>query len=213
MQRFTDLLVQKRCFGCNFATDYFCSNCRKGFRPKNYRLPNGLLFRTLSQQNPAMMRAISGWKDRHLTSLTNCFADLLVDTEPALAANHEMQIVIPPQRKRAFATRGFYAMGQLAAELQRRNPNLKFDPDAVYYRREPRDQRGLSIKQRAENVEEVFAVNLKTDFPMLVLDDVWTTGSTLRQLILTLKNPEQVTNILVLATAYKISARDVWQSG
>ncbi|MFM1786918.1 MAG: hypothetical protein RL228_868 [Actinomycetota bacterium] len=104
-------------------------------------------------------------------------------------------------------------MGQLAAELQRRNPNLKFDPDAVYYRREPRDQRGLSLKQRAENVEEVFAVNLKTDFPILVLDDVWTTGSTLRQLILTLKNPEQVTNILVLATAYKISARDVWQSG
>jgi len=209
---FTDLLVQKRCFGCNLIGEYFCAKCRSEFHPKYLNLQGKVLLRTISQQNPAMMRAVSGWKDRHLVCLTQKFADFLIAAEPQLQSDTKIQIVTPPQRSRASATRGFNPMAQLALEIKRRNSNIVFDAQAVFYKREPKDQRGLNLQERVENVVGAFGVNELSDLPIIVLDDVWTTGSTVMQLVKAIANPEQVSRILVLSTAYRLTSKYVWKS-
>ena len=104
-------------------------------------------------------------------------------------------------------------MAQLALEIKRRNSNIVFDAQAVFYKREPKDQRGLNLQERVENVFGAFGVNELSDLPIIVLDDVWTTGSTAMQLVKAIASPEQVSRILVLSTAYKLTSKDVWKSG
>jgi predicted amidophosphoribosyltransferase len=52
-----------------------------------------------------------------------------------------------------------------------------------------------------------------SDLPILILDDVWTTGSTLRELVLAIAKPERVSTLLVLSTAYQLGTKDVWKNG
>ncbi len=159
------------------------------------------------------MRAIGAWKDRHLTSLTQTFAGLLVENEPLLRSLEPLQIITPPLRRKAFATRGFNAISLLAKELKKSNPNIFYDENAISYRYQPRDQRSLGIGERKFNVQGAFSVNEISDLPILILDDVWTTGSTLRELVLAIAKPERVSTLLVLSTAYQVGTKDVWKSG
>lgn len=156
-----------------------------------------------------MMRAIAAWKDRHLTGLTPTFANLLLKVEPRLSISEPLQIVTPPQRSQAFAIRGFNSIAKLAQEICKINNVIFYDQNAIRYKRQPQDQRSLSLEGRRQNVFGVFEINQLSDLPILILDDVWTTGSTLRELAATIANPKQVCSLLVLSTAYKIGSKEL----
>ncbi len=209
MSSLFDFLETKRCFGCDCFGDYFCAVCKLEFSGKVFQVKTGAKFATVSRRNPAMMRAIAGWKDRHLKKLTYTFADFLFEIEPDLVAK-EFEIITPPQRKEAFASRGFNPVGDLAIELSRRNPHLIFNPNSVKCLRQPHDQRGLDITARKANVSGAFQVLAISDYPVLLLDDVWTSGSTLLEVAKQV-GQSKVSRILVLTTAYKLGRKDVWK--
>jgi predicted amidophosphoribosyltransferase len=210
MQSILNFLEVKCCFGCNNLGDYFCLRCRNKFSPKTLGLTSTIQLSTVSQRNPAMMRAIAGWKDRHLKILTRIFADLLICAEPNLLNGKPQQIITPPQRKSAFAIRGFNPVSDLALELQKRNRDLNYQSDTSRYLREPRDQRGLNAAERRANVKGVFEVTPKCGIPILLLDDVWTTGSTMKEMRRAIGDNYEVSGILVLSTAYRLGAKDRW---
>lgn len=79
------------------------------------------------------------------------------------------------------------------------NMRWEFIPDLIVRRKNSLPQTELKRKERVENVKRTFLINkkylpLKTK-PFLLFDDVWTTGSTIREAAKTLK---------------KAGAREVW---
>jgi predicted amidophosphoribosyltransferase len=145
-----------------------------------------------------------------LKILTRIFADLLICAEPNLLNGKPQQIITPPQRKSAFSIRGFNPVSDLALELQKRNRDLNYQSDTSRYLREPRDQRGLNAAERSANVKGVFEVTPKCGIPILLLDDVWTTGSTMKEMRRAIGDNYEVSGILVLSTAYRLGAKDRW---
>ncbi len=158
-----------------------------------------------------MMRAIAGWKDRHLKNLTPAFASFLLEMSPELQSKNRFQILVPPHRTDSLQKRGFSPLNDLVLEICKRNPNLHFDPNAVSFRHQPRDQRGLSAIERKTNVSKAFQVELKTNLPVILLDDVWTTGSTLRELHNECSGAT-IEQVLVLTSTRKLGTKDVWKS-
>jgi predicted amidophosphoribosyltransferase len=211
MTQIFDSLEMKRCFGCNAKGLYFCTKCIAGFNPGSRLLSKGLTLTTVSQHNPAMMRAISGWKDRHLKGLTLRFADLLTDQQGLLGGFDRVQILTPPSRKNSFSKRGFNPVSDLAAELTRRNPKFVFDIAATNFNWQPKDQRGLDLHLRRTNLVGAMRVSPRPNLPSLFLDDVWTSGSTIRELVRALPLESEVVGIWVLATAYKLGTKDSWK--
>jgi len=210
MKSIFNFLEIKSCFGCRNFGDYFCRSCCAKFSPKTLQLSRNIQLSTVSQRNPAMMRAIAGWKDRHLKRLTSTFADLLIGAEPNLTKSKPLQIITPPQRRSAYALRGFNPVSDLAVELQKRNRYLFYQSDASRYLQEPRDQRGLNTAERRANVKGVFKVTPISGIPIVLLDDVWTTGSTMKELRTAIGKDFEVSRILVLSTAYRLGAKDRW---
>ena len=73
--------------------------------------------------------------------------------------------------------------------------------ELLYHRRKVRDQAGLSSRQKIENLQGVFQVKSSSfpDIPIILVDDVITTGSTLKNAILALN--ERKMTVLGVATA------------
>ncbi|MGC4944079.1 ComF family protein [Kribbella sp. DT2] len=80
--------------------------------------------------------------------------------------------------------------------------------DALRLLRRPQDQAGLSARERIANVDGVFGVRSRwaetlTDQPVLLVDDVLTTGSTLTQAAVAL----ETTGVAVLGSAVLAATR------
>lgn len=86
--------------------------------------------------------------------------------------------------------RGFN-QSSLLGEIIAKEMGWQFLPDLLIRKKSTTPQVQLKGHDRKKNVKGVFAVNpqygLKTIHPILIFDDVWTTGSTMKEAAKTLK--------------------------
>jgi ComF family protein len=99
-------------------------------------------------------------------------------------------VTIPVYRDRA-NWRGFNQaeeMGKIVAERL----GLNFAPNLLIKKRKTRPQTGLDKEKRLENLQGALAINPHSLLsishqPLIILDDVWTTGATLKEAAKVLK--------------------------
>lgn len=122
------------------------------------------------QSIPAVVAA---WKERGLRGLADLAADVVFDlvAEPAVDA----LAFVPADGDRS-VKRGHHPAERLARELGRRwgLPVV----DGLGRTRDRRRQRGLTLQARRANVRGVFVARGRVPPRLALLDDVYTTGST-----------------------------------
>ena len=125
-------------------------------------------------------RTIRALKEDGRTSLARDLAPALA---AALAASMPpgARITTVPSSRVAFRRRGYRPVELLLRRAGGRPERL------LHLRRAPADQRGLSGRARRENVREVFAARSVLDGPVVVVDDVVTTGATLAEAVRALR--------------------------
>jgi competence protein ComFC len=92
-----------------------------------------------------------------------------------------VQILIPvPLGKERLKQRGYNQVGLVARPLAY-EMSWMYEPEALWKRRETRSQVGLTASQRSENVQDAYQADPKIvkQRPILLMDDVATTGSTI----------------------------------
>ena len=116
---------------------------------------------------------VAAWKERGLRRLAELAADTVFDVvaPPAVDA----VAFVPPDGDRSLK-RGHHPAERLARELGRRwqLPVV----DAIARTRDPRRQRGLSLAARRANVRGAFVAPREVPRRLVLVDDVYTTGST-----------------------------------
>jgi len=121
----------------------------------------------------AVPALVAAWKERGLRGLAEVAAEVVCD---AIACPDADAIVfVPPDGDRS-VRRGHHPAERLARELSRRwrLPAV----DALARSRTPRRQRGLTIAERRKNVAGAFVANRRVPRRLMLVDDVYTTGST-----------------------------------
>ncbi|MFJ4253000.1 ComF family protein [Microbacterium sp. NPDC090003] len=168
-------LLAASCAGCSAGGTVLCAVCRAELRPapRSVITPNGLEVRAALDFTGVAARCIRRLKGEGETLLAAPLGTALAAVLAPLAADAHPVVPVPTSRS-AFRRRG-YRVPEL---LLRRAGVAPSSLLRSVVRRA--DQRGLDARARAANVRRSMTARRRGDgAPVLVMDDVVTTGATL----------------------------------
>jgi len=129
--------------------------------------------RSAVQYDAAVRALVAGWKERALRRLVRSAVRLVVEVVPPPAAS--LITFVPPDPDRGLS-RGHHPPGQLAEELA---SSWELPVGGLLHRRgAAKRQRGLSRTERRRNVAGAFVAPSAVPTSVVLVDDVFTSGST-----------------------------------
>jgi predicted amidophosphoribosyltransferase len=162
-------IVPPLCERCGAPTAWPVRRCRECAR----RRIAFATARSAVQYDDAVRALVAGWKERALRRLVRSAVALVVEVVPPPAAS--MITFVPPDPDRGLR-RGHHPPGQLAEELAR---SWELPAEGLLRRRRAAmRQRGLSRAERRRNVAGAFVARSAVPSTVVLVDDVFTSGST-----------------------------------
>jgi len=206
------------CFGCGKIGTPLCHNCKNNITTEPFVgcilcgkvSPEGLCAQhdvpickawVVSERRTVLRRVIDAYKFENVKASANTLADLLVDTLPILPRN---TMIIPiPTASAHVRQRGYDHLDILARSLSQK---LELPVMRLLQRSSAKTQHRLNKVERQQEAKSAFYVrkqlNVPFDTPLLLLDDIITTGSTVGSSAQALTNVGYKT-IFVAALAYQ----------
>ena len=129
----------------------------------------------------AIERMIAGYKDQQLVSLEAALANLVNQLLREVDVSSFSVIVTPARNSKNFRKRGFDPAYRLVKRAVGEMPWVK-ETHALRPTRMLEDQRRLGREDREANVANSMRLVSKVRGPVLLFDDVMTTGSTIREM-------------------------------
>ena len=190
---FLDLIFPIFCLDCHREGSWLCHGCSEKLKQQiNSQQPHYYpevvedfdKFFVVSQYHQAVLPDILHvFKYQYVIAAGQCLSDLAVDylkTQGDLA----IDVVVPvPLSKKRELLRGFNQATVIAQAICHEF-GLSLNSGSLIRKFNNRPQVGLNAEQRWENVKNIFSVTDDTAFKdkkILLIDDVITTGATLRQ--------------------------------
>lgn len=163
------LLLGTHCARCGAPTSWPVPRCREC---AGRRIPFASARAAVAYED-AVPALVAAWKERGLRRLAQIAADVICDAVACPGA--DAVVFVPPDGDRSLR-RGHHPAERLARELGRRW-GLPVH-QALARSRTARRQRGLAIAERRRNVAGAFVAHRRVPRRLLLVDDVYTTGST-----------------------------------
>ena len=194
---FVDLVLGGRCAGCDRPGVTLCSGCREllatltPFRAWPDPRPPGLPPPTASAPYAdEVRRLVIAHKENARYALARPLGSVLATAVlSALGERRAVWLCPVPSARATVRQRGHDPLRRIAKAaikaLRRQGVDARL-ADALRVVRRPDDQAGLSAERRTVNLDGAFAARSRwaerlTDQPVLLVDDVITTGSTLAE--------------------------------
>ena len=215
------MLFPKKCLECSASGRYLCNRCLKkvpegrqicpicryysylGQTHKSCQKPLGLEGHySLWKYDGVIKKAVWALKYRFAYDVAKELSDLCARRLNTLNTKYWIQntvlVPIPLHRKRK-NWRGFN-QAEVVGELVAKKMGWNFNSGIIFRKSASISQVGLNREERLRNICGKYAVNTKyliphTKYPILLFDDVWTTGTTLKEACKVLK---------------KAGAKEVW---
>lgn len=186
-------LIPARCLLCGASGDYVCGRCRYRLPSAEESLPGTLAL--YDYQNPQVKKLIWSLKYRGLKGVAPALGRLLADRlieEISELQNLHPAITLPwfivpiPLSKKRARSRGFNQSLLLAEALERHHPNcFRVAPKALIKIKDTPAQASFKDrKTRLNNLADAFALTESETVrgrAVIILDDVMTTGATMRE--------------------------------
>lgn len=188
MSRILNLLLPTPCVLCSKLGAPLCLTCIENFptRPIPIELSgvHGFAVSDYTEQAAIIVNSV---KEKGLTSLTPAIADLITNAWPN--SHHAFTYVPVPSSQANTKKRGFSHTALLANELSKRVPESRTRHLLRSFGSRA-DQVGLAPLERARNMDGAFKAELwgaqNQRGPIVLVDDVITSGATLKSAIRTL---------------------------
>ncbi len=186
---FLDLLFPRRCYACGKIGEYFCPKCQSelfplSLDPKSQRL-------SLFKYTDSIQKAITDLKYHFVTDMVFDLTDISVKSikknYPCLLKywqKNKYVIISIPLYWQRFNWRSFNQSDLLAKNIAKKL-KLNYLPNLLIKTKNTRSQASFTQKiYRLKNLNHAFILNPSTDGPIpkniIIFDDVYTTGATLR---------------------------------
>lgn len=207
-----DLFYPKKCLECGKNGQYICKKCLKKVSSSFFSCPycNKSSFEGKTHSNckkkQGLDQLISLWryegvvrkailvlKYRFVFDISEELSDVICKRIIERKINFEKDAIltsVPLHRKRQFI-RGFNQTEEIANKLSEKL-KLKYLPDLLIRSKNTKFQTNLTKKERQVNIKNAFEFNKKYKLrnknkAVVIFDDVWTTGSTIKEIAKVLK--------------------------
>lgn len=206
------LVFDSSCITCGARKQEFCGRCKEEWR-SNPKQVTGESFKVFSSitYNEVAKRVVLSAKENSLRTARNLIvSEIKVNVEKLCLSEatlpREVLLVPIPSSARAKRRRGgdfiLEISRAISAELNRELNGIRFTSSSLLkMSRKILDQTELTQSQRELNLSGAFKIaqDFFTVKPIIIIDDVITTGSTLREAVRALK--ERNLTVLGAATA------------
>ena len=183
VKELSQLIFPTRCFGCNAVGLSICSTCRREWHPHYYQthisdlnIHSAILYSTTAS------RIILAAKENGLKGADDLIIDAIMHVlGKADFSHHNVQLVPIPSSPSARRRRGRSFIVDIAKDVSVQTGYPMANSLEIV--RKVRDQSGLHARQRSLNMAGAFAITPGV-YPrgdVILIDDVVTTGATLRE--------------------------------
>lgn len=203
---FLDLIYRKKCYFCG-KSKYslkMCPDCYEelvfaDFQPN--RIIDGVNIYTCGIYEKNLQKLIRGLKYHKQKELAFYLAKFMHEYFVNLRIETPFQVVPVPLHKNRIKKRKYNHM-ELVAEEFCRLSGFTHNFELIKRIKDTKPQYKLSRKERMENLADAFVVDKEKDLhlPVMIIDDICTTGSTFEEMITALKK-EGITDIVCLASS------------
>lgn len=189
VKNFTDLISQRYCFYCGKIEEVICSECMllQVSNPK-VQLVNNIPVLSMIKKDEIITRLIVAYKDQGVSTLREPFASILSFGLKYFSKHKYVKVVNVPSSVKAIQKRGLdpiSLMTESACKIS--GKRFSFEQNLLVNNKNRKDQAALNFKQRKVNMEDAFKANYFEKKPVLIIDDLTTTGSSLRSSIMALE--------------------------
>lgn len=209
-----DLIYRKKCYFCH-SSKYSVKMCPKCYETlmfsdfRTNRIINGVNIYSAGIYEKNLQKLIRGLKFHKQKELAFYLAKFMWEYFNSLNIEGTFQVVPVPLHKNKTKKRGYNHMELVTEEFCKLSgfiPNLEL----IKRVKDTKPQYKLSKIQRLQNLSGAFEVDktkllnlhqdLPKNLPLLILDDICTTGSTFEEMIKALKS-ENISEILCLSAS------------
>lgn len=182
-----DLLFPKNCLECKRDGKYICDICISKVPTGGRRGDDVSVFK----YQGVIRKAIISLKYKFATDIADELTNIISQRLPELYMLHDKVLVSIPLHKQRENLRGFN-QAELIGKKLAEQMGWEFAPDLLIKNKNTMPQVGLKGLARHSNLSGVFAVspsNIEnTKRNILIFDDVYTTGSTIKEAKKTLES-------------------------
>lgn len=186
-----ELMLGARCPGCSALSLGVCSDCAVAIRPRaSVVRQRPCPIAAAGPYDDRLRQVILAWKERGTLMVERPLAHLLASSIVALGLDGPIALVpVPsrPERRRARGADVIRDVAEVASRLVRAAGAEVAVVPALRVSGRVRDQAGLNAAERAANIRGVFSVHRRPSVPVVVVDDVVTTGATLAEAVRALR--------------------------
>jgi len=208
----TDVIFPKQCFGCSREGFWICPDCLKKIKIFDSfscpvcqkRLPDGKIcegcqrktklfrfFAAASYEDKLIKEVIHKLKYSFVRNLSSPLSDLIINFLKNLNIDFSGFLIVPvPLYKSRERWRGFNQSEEIAKEISK-NFKIPLIPNNLIKIKNTLPQVKINdFQERKENIKEAFLVKKPEIFcgkKIILIDDVYTTGSTMEECAKVLK--------------------------
>lgn len=199
-----DWIYKKKCYFCgsSYESSKMCEKCYEKLDFASFSVDReiyGVKIYSCGLYKDMMQKLIRGLKYHNQKDLAFYQAKFMLEYWKHLNINENFIVVPVPLSEQRLKKRKFNHMELVASEFCKLS-GMEPEFDLVKRIKNTKPQYNLKKQERMLNLKNAFKVLKTTDKPILLLDDICTTGSTFESLILEL-NKNNIYNITCLATA------------
>ena len=177
----SQLIFPSRCFGCHRLGPSICSACRSSWHPHYYKNKfDNLTVHSALVYTPTASKIILAAKESSLKGADELIIEAIIHAlNKAIPDTTLFRLVPVPSSKSSQRRRGRSFVVDLVTEISQRTgiPMI----DCLQLSRRVLDQSGLHRDERASNLAGAFSLNSSARGELILVDDVVTTGATLRE--------------------------------
>ena len=184
MSAFTELsqlIFPSRCFGCRVLGPSICSACRSDWHPHYYKSKfDALTVHSALVYTPTASKIILAAKESNLKGADELIIEAIIHAlNKAIPDTTLFRLVPIPSSKASQRRRGRSFVVDLVSQISQRTgiPMV----DCLQLSRKVLDQSGLHRDERATNLAGAFTLRSRVRGELILVDDVVTTGATLRE--------------------------------
>lgn len=194
LKKVLNLIYSKSCYFCSNSDEdtIFCSRCLKSLELLPYKeirqIQNCPLY-AVSYYEKTIQKLIRAVKFHNKTELADFQAEIMYNFWTNIDICKNSYTVIPVPMFYSKARKRKYNHMDLVGKKFCELTGYKFDNISLIRNRETIPQYKLTVKEREKNLKDAFSlINKNIIEPILIIDDISTTGTTLKEIIKVLNN-------------------------